>query len=75
VAGRDGRFNIALAPLSAGRHQLAVAGGGQSATVSVLIAAAAPLTQAPFRAERGPGGWRVDWMTPAGGLQTSLLMD
>lgn len=75
VTNREGRFNIALAPLAAGQHQLAVAGAGQSASVSVLISPAAPLTQPPFRAERGSGGWRVDWMTPAGGLQTSLLLD
>jgi hypothetical protein len=71
----DGHFSIALAPLAPGTHQFSVAGGGATATVSLQISNAARLTPGPFRAERTAIGWRIDWLTPGGGLQTTLIFD
>jgi hypothetical protein len=35
---------------------------------------AAPLVGGPYRATATPVGWRIDWITPGGGQQTTLLM-
>jgi len=73
-----GRFSLALnEPLTPGDHRLEAVGpgpGAASAAVTVPVSAAAPLTQGPFRAARAPFGWRIDWMTPGGGVQTSLII-
>jgi hypothetical protein len=74
-ADREGRFSIPLPPVPAAAHQFTVTGGGGRSVVGVTTSDAAPLTGALFRAERTSIGWRVDWMTPGGGLQTSLILD
>lgn len=75
-AGAEGRFSVALnEPLTPGDHLLAVADGAQTRSVTVSIGPAEPLTAGPFRAERVPEGWRVDWVTPGGGVQSTLLLD
>ena len=75
TATAEGRYRIPLEPISGGEHQFVVSGGSTRQLVRARIADAAPLTQGPFRAERTGSGWRIDWMTPGGGLQTSLIMD
>jgi hypothetical protein len=71
-AGADGRFSLALdQPLAAGAHHLEVGAAG----VDAAINPSPPLTNGPFRAERGGDLWRIDWMTPGGGMQTTLLFD
>jgi hypothetical protein len=76
VAGRsraDGHFDLALSePLAPGAHEIELIGDAGRDTVSVPVAPAEPLS-APFRGERTPFGWRVDWLTPAGGVQTTLV--
>ena len=68
-----GRYAIALEPLSGGQHRFEVAGAGRSATVALAVSPAAPLS-VPFRAEAAGSGWRIDWMTPGGGLQSTLVL-
>ncbi|MEO8925671.1 MAG: hypothetical protein ABI306_00790, partial [Caulobacteraceae bacterium] len=71
-----GRFALALdEPLSVGDHQLALNGAGLHTETRVSISPAEPLRQGPFRAQLTPSGWRIDWMTPGGGAQTTLLID
>ena len=71
-AGADGRFSAALdRPLAAGAHRLDVGNEGVDAAINPSV----PLTDGPFRAERGGDLWRIDWMTPGGGMQTTLLFD
>lgn len=76
VEGRtrgDGHFDLALSePLSAGGHIIELVGDGGRDAITAPISRAAPLS-APFRGERTDFGWRVDWMTPAGGVQTTLV--
>ena len=36
---------------------------------------AAPDLTVPFRAARSGAAWRIDWMTPGGGVQSSLILD
>jgi hypothetical protein len=43
----------------------------------VTFVAAQPIHIAtpPFDAERLDGAWRIDWMTPGGGVQSTVLFD
>jgi hypothetical protein len=73
LADALGRFSIAASqPLSPGTHQILVGGDGE-AVATVDASRAEPLGAAPMRALRTPLGWRIDWMTPGGGVQTTLL--
>lgn len=71
----EGRFNISLTDaLAPGVHDIQVAGEGGETAVAVAISPAAPLVYGPVRADRTASGWRVDWMTPGGGIQTTYLI-
>lgn len=71
----EGRFFISLTDsLSPGVHDIQVAGEGGETAVSIVTSPSQPLVTGPVRAERTPQGWRVDWMTPGGGVQTTLLI-
>lgn len=71
----NGRFFISLRGLlTPGVHDIQVAGEGGENAVSVAITPAATLTYGPVRAERAANGWRVDWMTPGGGVQSTYLI-
>jgi len=76
TADATGRFMLALnEPLSAGDHLVAVsaAAAGQQATLT--ISKAPPLNSGPFRATGVVDGWRVDWLTPGGGVQSTVLLE
>lgn len=71
----DGRFSLALSgPVPPGSHSLKVFGDQLDASLVVDARPAAPLTSGPFRATPVPAGLRVDWMTPGGGVQTTLVI-
>lgn len=73
VAGPDGRFSIAAKqPMPPGPQQVLVGGDGE-AVLSVDAARAPALGAKPMRAVRLGGGWRIDWMTPGGGVQTTVI--
>jgi len=40
----------------------------------VTLTPPAPLTLGHYRAAREKDGWRIDWMTPGGGAQATLLL-
>ncbi len=72
-ADASGRFSIAATePLSAQSHQILVTGDGEDRVVLSALRAA-PLTSAPVRAAPEGGGWRIDWLTPGGGVQTTVI--
>jgi hypothetical protein len=72
--GADGRFAMAFdEPLASGVHRLAAVDGPNRAEITASLTPAAALTRGPYRAEQEPSGWRIDWLTPGGGLQTTLL--
>ena len=72
--GPDGHFSIALSgPVSPGRHSLKVFGDSLDVSLPIDASPAAPLTEGPFRATPTPAGLRVDWMTPGGGVQSTLV--
>ncbi len=75
-ADAKGAFSAVLSqPLTPGRHVLAVSGqaprGGVAFTAVRPVRIAAP----PFDARRLDGAWRIDWITPAGGVQSTVLFD
>ncbi len=73
--GDDGRFSISLDhPLETGTHTVQVAGEGGEQLVVVDVSPALPPSGGPARSTPTPVGWRVDWMTPGGGLQTTQLL-
>lgn len=71
----DGRFSLPLSgpAVSPGHHYLKVFGDSLDETLAIDASPAAPLTEGPFRATQTPAGLRVDWMTPGGGVQTTLV--
>ncbi len=81
-AGEDradtrGAFSVSLPEaLKPGAHALAAVTPSGRSEVSFDASPAAPLAQPPFAAARaGDAAWRIDWMTPGGGVQTTLLFD
>lgn len=74
-ADKSGRFLIALnKPLPPGPVEIEVAGDGGEDTVTITASQAAPMTGGAFRSMSIPGGWRIDWLSPGGGVQTTLLL-
>jgi len=77
-----GYFSISLAEmLKPGAHTAVVRAVndqgqlGQPAQASFEVGPASmPLTP-PLTAQRLEGGWRIDWVTPGGGVQTTIAFD
>jgi hypothetical protein len=80
-AGEDhadaaGRFSVSLTrALTPGRHVLAAVGGDVRVRTAFEASPPGPLPHPPYAAARQGQAWRIDWMTPGGGLQTTLLFD
>jgi hypothetical protein len=73
-ADADGRFSIAATePLSPQAHQILVAGDGEDRIVLAAVRAG-DLGGAPVQAAREGGGWRIEWLTPGGGVQTTVIL-
>jgi hypothetical protein len=71
----QGSFSVPLdEPLVLADHQLEIVEGARRADARPPRAAAQALTGGPYRATSTPLGWRIDWITPGGGLQTTLLL-
>ena len=76
TADRAGRFVLSLnQPLDAGSHVLDLASPSGQSQASVSVGDPAALAKGPFSAGRQGHGWRVDWLTPGGGEQTTLVFD
>jgi hypothetical protein len=74
AAGADGRFSLTLPkPLPSGRHQVQVVTPQGMAEAQIVVTPPAPPKDAPYQAQVESFGWRVDWTTPGGGAQTTLL--
>jgi len=41
----------------------------------VAVSAPAPISGLPFHATRLAGSWRIDWLTPGGGVQCTIILD
>ena len=76
-ADATGRYEVSLGsptPIRPGVHQIEVRGDGFADQVAVRVTPAEPLAQGPLRSQLTPAGPRVDWMTPGGGVQSTLLV-
>jgi hypothetical protein len=70
-----GAYIVSLPTLRPGPHRIEVVGDNFTQALDVAISPAEPLTDAPIRTAPAPGGLRVDWMTPGGGLQSTIIAD
>jgi hypothetical protein len=52
-----------------------VAGEGGEQQIVLEVTPPQPPTNGPVRSTLTALGWRVDWMTPGGGVQTTQLLD
>ena len=76
AADAEGRFDVALSqPLARGDHQIEAADGEHQAATVAPVSPAPNLTAGPYRAERAALGWRIDWLTPGGGVQSTIIVD
>ena len=71
---REGRFHLAIErPLATGSRRFEIAGERGEQTLPLSISPASALG-APFRAFKVGPHWRIDWMTPGGGVQSTLVL-
>jgi hypothetical protein len=78
-ADANGRYAVSLPPagqppIRPGGHVVQVAGDGFNDTAAILVSPARPLADGPLHSQFTPAGLRVDWMTPGGGLQSTILI-
>ncbi|RAK52327.1 hypothetical protein [Phenylobacterium deserti] len=71
-ADEEGRYSIAL-PTPAGRRRFEVVSDGVAQTLEVDLARAPPLAEGPLRSQFSPSGLQLDWLTPGGGVQSTIL--
>ncbi|MDO9248977.1 MAG: hypothetical protein Q7U11_21165 [Phenylobacterium sp.] len=71
-----GAFAISLTqPLTPGAHTIKIYNDGAEDSATIDTSPAASLTDGPFRSSRTPAGLRVDWMTPGGGVQSTVIIN
>ena len=76
-ADAKGHYEVSLGsptPIKPGAHQVQIFGDGFTDEVVVQVSPAAPLANGPLRSQLTTAGLRVDWMTPGGGEQSTLLV-
>jgi hypothetical protein len=75
-AAKAGDHSVQMPTIKPGDHVVQVQSAGAVAQAKVTIAAAQPLAGTPpYRGARFGDGWRIDWLTPGGGPQTTLVFD
>lgn len=75
AAGGEGRFSLTLPnPLAPGVRRIQVLSPTGSAATQVRVAPAKAFFDVPYRAAREGSGWRIDWITPGGGAQSTVLL-
>lgn len=80
-AGEDradgaGVFEASLSqPLRPGRHLVIATAAGQRADAALQAVPPPPIATGRFAASRADGSWRIDWITPGGGEQSTIVFD
>lgn len=73
-ADERGHYEVVLgSPLTPGHRRVQMIGPGFAAAVEVGVSAPIVPPAGPLRAAQTGGALRIDWVTPGGGLQTTLL--
>lgn len=76
MADAAGWYDLSLSEtLVASGHSVIVTTPSGRAAQAFDGTRAAPIATPPFAASRKTGAWRLDWMTPGGGVQTTMLFD
>lgn len=70
---QDGRFVYAWPRLSAGPHRVEATGVAFTDEIAFDITPAAALVGGPLHSQLTPQGFRADWLTPGGGVQSTIL--
>jgi len=71
-----GRFSISLGSiLKPGDHEVRVDCADQTSSTKFTLDHPRSISGLPYQGERTPAGWRIDWLTPGGGEQTTLIFD
>lgn len=78
-ADEAGRFTASLPAtgqpaIRAGAHHVEAVGDGFADGAAVQLTPATPLAEGPLRSQLTPAGLRVDWLTPGGGVQSTILV-
>lgn len=75
AADAGGRFSLSLPkPLAPGIRRLQVLTPQAMSAADITVAEPVPPKDGPYRAVPDPAGWRINWVTPGGGPQTTLLL-
>lgn len=70
----QGRFEVVLtSPLTPGHRRVQMIGAGFQSTVEIGVSPPIVPPAGPLRAAQVGGALRIDWVTPGGGLQTTML--
>lgn len=70
----QGRFEVVLtSPLTPGHRRLQMIGPGYEASADISVSRPIVPPAGPLRAAQTAGALRIDWVTPGGGLQTTML--
>lgn len=72
-ADANGRFSFAISRLSGGAHRIEATGVAFIDEIALDASPAAPLADWPLRSQLTRQGLRADWLTPGGGVQSTLL--
>jgi hypothetical protein len=76
AATDSGAYTLMLsATFPPGTRRIRVTGGSREAVVDLAVAPPQAPTEGAWRSERLANAWRIDWVTPGGGLQTSYILD
>ena len=74
-ADRDGHFSLALSGATRpGAHQISLQIGGRTLILPLDIQPARLAAGRLYKSTQIQGGWRIDWTTPSGGVQSSVIM-
>jgi len=75
-ADSQGRYSVALSqPVARGVHTVEVNGDDFANTAQLDVTPAEPLVSGPLHSQFTGSGLRIDWRTPGGGVQSTLLPD
>ena len=74
--GGTGRFAISVpAPLKPGPHDIQVESSAGSDHTKIDVGQVQSIVGLPYHGQRLSTGWRIDWVTAGGGVQTTLIID
>ena len=74
-ADEDGRYVVQLPRITPGSHRLDVVGDAFTDSIQVDASAPEPLAAGPLRSQLVGEGLRADWLTPGGGVQSTVIID